>query len=86
MAEKEIDLVFAEMVMKVVDFDFEVELVEHVEENIVVEEQDKLVDIEDIEDFSIRIFPTLSSRWILRLWGPRLPWHGFNPIVLWLCI
>lgn len=35
--EQEIDLVFGEMVMKVVDLDSEVESVEHVEETIVVE-------------------------------------------------
>jgi len=35
--EQAIDLVFVEMVMKVVDLDSEGELVEHVEENIVVE-------------------------------------------------
>ena len=36
--------------MKVVDLDSKVELVEHVEENIVVENRGKVVDIEDIED------------------------------------
>ena len=43
-----IDLVFEEMVVKVMDLDSEVELVEHVKENIAVVKQGEVADIEDI--------------------------------------
>ena len=46
-----VDWVFEEMVMKVVDLDFEIDKVEMVEEdNILVEKKDMVVAIEDIED------------------------------------
>ena len=65
-------MVSSEMVMTVVDVDSKVELVEHVEENIVVEKQGKVVDIEDIEDifhkdFSIlvpKVEAKISKAWV----------------------
>ena len=67
--EQLIDLVFVEIVMKVVDLDYEVKLLGHVEENIVVEKQDNVVDIEDIfhKDFSIlvpKVEATVAKAWV----------------------
>jgi len=53
-----IDFVFVEMVMKVLDLDIEVELVEHV----VVEKHDKAVDIEDIDDIFHKDFSILVPK------------------------
>lgn len=62
MVELEIDFVFEEMVMKAVHLDSEVELVEHVEENILVEKQGKVVDIEDIDDIFHKDFNILVPK------------------------
>ena len=73
--------------MKVVHLDFEIEEVVLIEEDdIVVENKDKVVIIRILRIFSIRILLTLCPIWILSLWGLRLPWHECSPIVLWLCI
>jgi len=60
--ERAVDLVFEEMVMKVVDLVSKVELVEWVEENIVVEKQGIVVDIEDIEDAFHKDFSILVPK------------------------
>lgn len=58
--------------MKRIDFDFEIEKVELVEEdNIVVENKDMVVGI--LRIFIITIHPILSPRWVLILWGPKFP-------------
>lgn len=44
------------------DLDSEVQLVEHVEENIVVKKQGKVVDIEDIEDIFHKDFSILVPK------------------------
>ena len=68
-----IDWVFEKMVMKIVDFDFEIEKVELIEEeNIVMENKDMIVRIEDIEDIFHKEFSNFESKMEFEIVGAKV--------------